>query len=182
MLEEEKALGWAVRVERNRAQWGMCAHVPVQASAGDCISSCVMGNMENRNNQEFQKEGTQVALTKTSQNGCTGHTHMYLSDAGGGRGRGGQIWESTAGVGTNGSREWGGAEAAHGWAGGGQVSVGAAASVPSSAEGSAVTATAHVTSHLCGGHSPRSRGASEGTGLQGCHLCPGSEVSAGAPT
>lgn len=108
-------------------------------------SPCVMGNAENRNNREFQKEGEQLALTKTTRMAAekhvtkagTSHTRTRLSDARaqGGRaldGRGhqvcgpeGHIWESPGGVGEHGSRECGGAEAAHGpnlcWAGGGQA-------------------------------------------------------------
>lgn len=153
-----------MRVERNGAQWGMCAHVPVQASAGDCVSSCVRGNTENRNNQEFQKEGTQVALTKTSQNSCRGRLHwphprvplrcrVWLG-----------VWGTNLGVNSRGGeqREQG--------VGGGRSCPRVGRGRPGLGGGGSNRAelrrgvcrhryrTSNVTSHLCGGHSPRSRG------------------------
>lgn len=122
----------------------------------------------------------------------TSHTHMHLSDATrGGQGHWGQTWESTGGVGDNGSRECVCCGGALGrscpWAkppvGRQQLRRAPQWSLLS------LLPQSNVTSHLCGGHSPRSRGPSEGTGLQGgatcspnqrgCHPRPGSEVSVG---
>lgn len=92
-----------------------------------------MGNAENRNNQELQKEGEQLALTKMTRIAAeehvmkagASHTQTRLSDARaqGGRALNGQGAPGVQARGTNlgvdrrggenGSRECGGAEAAH---------------------------------------------------------------------